>query len=272
MARIGNLSAAAEYRGVRVLARRADRAGVRRRLPRGRHRAGGARRGRPRAGGGRAARRPAPRSSARRADAPADRTLVAYASGDGVRQVLAPRDGLLGALGALLDRPGARRRGRGADRRGGRAARARAARRRGAQPDAAFEPVLRGARARRTPPPTSGCAARRGSCGCVERLGAGDAVAALRRIVAARDGCRRRRRPARAALRRGRARGDRRRRGHRRQRARRHAQGAHRRRGAHARARWRGCRSRSRAGSRCRAPSRRSSPSRSAGWRRSRCA
>jgi Protein of unknown function (DUF3352) len=38
--------------------------------------------------------------------APADRSVVAYASAAGVREVLAPRGGPLGALGALVDRPG----------------------------------------------------------------------------------------------------------------------------------------------------------------------
>jgi Protein of unknown function (DUF3352) len=44
----------------------------------------------------------------RRANAghPDERSLDAYASAAGVRQVLVPRGGLLGALGALLDRPG----------------------------------------------------------------------------------------------------------------------------------------------------------------------
>ena len=37
---------------------------------------------------------------------PPSASLDAYASAAGVRAVLAPRDGLLGALGALLDRPG----------------------------------------------------------------------------------------------------------------------------------------------------------------------
>jgi hypothetical protein len=40
------------------------------------------------------------------ADRPAGRSLDAYATAAGVRTVLAPRTGLLGALGRLLDRPG----------------------------------------------------------------------------------------------------------------------------------------------------------------------
>ena len=39
-------------------------------------------------------------------DMPEGRSLDAYASAAGVREVIAPRDGLLGALGALLERPG----------------------------------------------------------------------------------------------------------------------------------------------------------------------
>ena len=49
---------------------------------------------------------------------PDERSLDAYASAAGVREVLAPRDGLLGALGALLDRPGLTAAGASVTRRG----------------------------------------------------------------------------------------------------------------------------------------------------------
>jgi hypothetical protein len=72
---------------------------------------------------------------------PQARSLDAYASAAGVRQVLAPRDGLPGALGALLDRPGLTAVGASlsAEPRG---VRARVRLAGGAPRDAAFEPVL----------------------------------------------------------------------------------------------------------------------------------
>jgi Protein of unknown function (DUF3352) len=72
---------------------------------------------------------------------PSERSLDAYASAAGVRQALAPRDGLLGALGALLDRPGLVAAGASltAEESGVRAHLLLAG---GAPRDAAFEPVL----------------------------------------------------------------------------------------------------------------------------------
>jgi hypothetical protein len=72
---------------------------------------------------------------------PQERSLHAYASAAGVRSVLAPRDGLLGALGRLLDRPGLTAAGASltAEETGVRAHVRLAG---GAPADAAFEPVL----------------------------------------------------------------------------------------------------------------------------------
>ena len=105
VARVGNLSGAARYRGVQVLVAGASalafvgdflalgtepavRAAIDRDQGEGESLAGLA------------------GYEAALADAPAERSVAAYASAAGVREVLAPRGGLLGALGALLDRPG----------------------------------------------------------------------------------------------------------------------------------------------------------------------
>jgi len=113
--------------------------------------------------------------------APADRSLVAYASAAGVREVLAPRDGLLGALGALLDRPGLVAAGAAVTaEEGGLRAHVRLAG--GAPRDAAFEPVL----LERVP---EGAAAYLGVRGALrlapllERLGAGSALASVRDVL-----------------------------------------------------------------------------------------
>jgi hypothetical protein len=120
------------------------------------------------------------------AGAPAGRTLAAYASGDGVRQVLAPRGGPLGALGALLDRPGLEAAGGVlvAEPDGLRAQVRLAG---GAPRDAAFEPVL----LERVPEDAAAYLGVRSAARLVrlaERLGAGRAVAAIRDAVAAESG------------------------------------------------------------------------------------
>jgi hypothetical protein len=106
VARIGNLDRAAAYRGVRVLSAgptslafvRDDvlavgsEAAVRAAVDRAQ-------------GEGAALADATPYGRAT-ADRPVERTLDVYASPEGVREVLAARGGLAGALGALLDRPG----------------------------------------------------------------------------------------------------------------------------------------------------------------------
>ncbi len=105
VARIGNLSAAERYRGVRVLiAGPTALAFVGDFLAVGTEAAVRAAVDRDQGTGERLADLPAYRRAT--AGRPAERSVDAYASAAGVRTVLAPRDGLLGALGALLDRPG----------------------------------------------------------------------------------------------------------------------------------------------------------------------
>jgi len=113
--------------------------------------------------------------------APADRSVVAYASAAGVREVLAPRDGLLGVLGALLDRPALVAAGAAVTAEaGGLRTQMRLAG--GAPRDAAFEPVL----LERVP---EGAAAYLGVRGALrlarllERLGAGGALASVRDVL-----------------------------------------------------------------------------------------
>jgi hypothetical protein len=185
VARVGNLSAAQEHRGVPVLvAGRTAIAFVGDFLALGTE--------------------PAVRAAIDRADgdgepladadafaraldgAPADRSLVAYASGDGVRQVLAPRGGLLGTLGALLDRPGLVAAGGALSAEpGGLRAHVRLAG--GAPRDAAFEPVL----LERVPERAAAYLGVRGAtrlARLAERLGAEETVAALRDAAAVEAG------------------------------------------------------------------------------------
>ena len=75
------------------------------------------------------------------ADRPEERSLDAYASAAGVRTLLAQRDGPLGVLGALLDRPGLTAAGASLTAEG-RGLRARVRLAGGAPRDAAFEPML----------------------------------------------------------------------------------------------------------------------------------
>jgi hypothetical protein len=177
VARIGNLSAAVRYRGVQVLragstaiafaggflavgTEPAVRAAIDRSQGRGTALAG----------------TPAYRRVTR--GRPADRSLDAYASAVGVRSVIAPRAGLLGALGQLLDRPGLT--GAGGDvvsEAAGVRAHARLAG--GAPRGAAFEPVL----LERVPESAAAYVGVRGAARLVallERLGARRTVAALR--------------------------------------------------------------------------------------------
>jgi hypothetical protein len=180
VARIGNLSGAAQYRGVRVLVagqtalafvgdflavgtEAAVRAAV------DRHRGDGA--------------ALADVVGFRRvADgAPAARSVLAYAPANGVREVLARRDGLLGTLGVLLDRRGLDFAGAAVTaEEGGLRAHVRLAG--GAPPDAAFEPLL----LERIPEDAAAYLGIRGAprlAQLLERLGAGDAVATVRRVV-----------------------------------------------------------------------------------------
>ena len=105
VARVGNLSASKHYRGVRVLsAGPTALAFVGEFLALGSEAAVHAAIDRDAGDGEALADLPGYRRAAE--GRPAARSLDAYASADGVRDVLAARDGLLGALGALLDRPG----------------------------------------------------------------------------------------------------------------------------------------------------------------------
>jgi Protein of unknown function (DUF3352) len=181
VARIGNLSGAAQYRGVRVLvAGPTALAFVGDFLAIGTEAAVRAAVDRDQGDGGRLA----DLGAYRRADdgAPAERSVVAYASAAGVRAVLAPRDGLLGALGTLLDRPGLTAAGATITaEEDGLRARVRLAG--GAPRDAAFEPLL----LERVPEDAAAYLGVRGAPRLVrllERLGAGDAVAAVRETVA----------------------------------------------------------------------------------------
>jgi Protein of unknown function (DUF3352) len=185
VARIGNLSGAAQYRGVRVLvAGPTALAFVGDFLAIGTEAAVRAAVDREQGDGSRLADLGAYRS----ADdgAPAERSLVAYASAAGVREVLAPRAGILGALGALLDRPGLVAAGAAVTaEEGGLRARVRLAG--GAPRDAAFEPLL----LERVPEDAAAYFGVRGAARLVrllERLGAGDAVAAVREVVAVEAG------------------------------------------------------------------------------------
>ncbi len=105
VARVGNLSRAERYRGVRVLvAEETALAFTGGFLAVGTEAAVRTAIDRDQGVGDRLADLPAYR---RAFDGrPRERSLDAFASAAGVREVLAPRDGLLGALGALLDRPG----------------------------------------------------------------------------------------------------------------------------------------------------------------------
>ena len=106
---IGNRRPGAPTTAASRLERRRDRRWrSSRRLARPRPERGGARGDRPRRGRGRAL---ADATPTRRAAAgrPPAASLDAYASRDGVRGCSPPRGGLLGAVGALLDRPGSRR-------------------------------------------------------------------------------------------------------------------------------------------------------------------
>jgi len=140
VARVGNLSGAERYRGVEVLvAGPTALAFVGGFLAVGTEAAVRAAVDRDQADGEALADLPAYRRAA--AGRPAERSLDAYASPAGVRDVLAPRGGLLGALGALLDRPGLTAAGASvtAEERGLRAHVRLAG---GAPRDAGFEPVL----------------------------------------------------------------------------------------------------------------------------------
>jgi Protein of unknown function (DUF3352) len=140
VARVGNLSGAESYRGVRVLlAGPTALAFVGGFLAVGSEAAVRAVVDRDRGDGERLSELPAYRRATE--GRPGDRSLDAYASAAGVREVLAPRDGLLGALGALLDRPGLDAAGAAvtAEPRG---LRVRARLAGGAPRDAAFAPVL----------------------------------------------------------------------------------------------------------------------------------
>jgi Protein of unknown function (DUF3352) len=181
VARIGNLSGAAQYRGVRVLvAGPTALAFVGDFLAIGTEAAVRAAVDREQGDGGRLA----DLGAFRRADdgAPADRSVVAYASAAGVREVLAPRDGVLGALGALLDRPGLAAAGAAVTaEQGGLRAHVRLAG--GGPRDAAFEPLL----LERVPEDAAAYLGVRGAARLVrllERLGAGDALASVRDTVA----------------------------------------------------------------------------------------
>jgi Protein of unknown function (DUF3352) len=181
VARIGNLSGAAQYRGVRVLvAGPTALAFVGDFLAIGTEPAVRAAVDRDRGDGARLA----DLGAYRRADdgAPADRSVVAYASAAGVREVLAPRDGLLGALGALLDRPGLTAAGAAVTaEEGGLRAHVRLAG--GAPRDAAFEPLL----LERVPEDAAAYLGVRGAARLarvLDRLGAGDALASVRDTVA----------------------------------------------------------------------------------------
>ena len=140
VARVGNLSGAAEYRGTRLLVAGATaiafvgdflavgtEPAVRAAIDRA-------------AGEGP---RLADVGSYRRAlqDAPAGRSLTAWASAAGVREVLAPREGLAGTLGTLVDRPGLQAAGAALTAQDG-GLRADVHLVGGAQPDVAFAPVL----------------------------------------------------------------------------------------------------------------------------------
>jgi hypothetical protein len=181
VARIANLSAAERYRGVRVL--RAGQTalafagsflavGTEAAVHAAIDRAHGAGSGLADAPGYR-------RLVARRA---ADRSLDAYASAAGVRHVLAPRAGLLGITGRLLDRPGLSAAGAElSSEADGVRAHARLAG--GAARGAAFEPVL----LERVPEAAAAYLGVRGAArllALLEKLGAGRALQAARTALA----------------------------------------------------------------------------------------
>jgi len=185
VARVGNLSAAEEYRGVRVLlAGPTALAFVGGFLAVGTEAAVRAAVDREQGDGERLSDLDA---YERAADgAPAERSVVAYASGAGVREVLAPRDGLLGALGALLDRPGLVAAGAAVTAEAG-GLRAHVRLQGGAPRDAAFEPVL----LERVPERAAAYLGLRGAsrlARLVERLGGGDVVASVRDLLSGEAG------------------------------------------------------------------------------------
>jgi hypothetical protein len=140
IARIANLSSSRRYRGVRVLlAGPTALAFVGGFLAVGTEAAVEAAVDRAHGTGERLSELPAYRHAAE--GRPDDRSLDAYASAAGVREVLASRDGLLGTLGALLDRPGLTAAGASvsAEERG---LRARVRLAGGAPRDSSFEPEL----------------------------------------------------------------------------------------------------------------------------------
>jgi hypothetical protein len=117
---------------------------------------------------------------------PPEHSLHAYASAAGVRSVLAPRDGIAGALGALLDRPGLTAAGASltAEENGVRAHVRLAG---GAPEDAAFEPVL----LERVPEQAAAYAGVRGALRLMRvlgRLGAEDPVRRVGEAIAEEAG------------------------------------------------------------------------------------
>jgi hypothetical protein len=176
VARIGNLSRAEHYRGVRVLlAGGTAIAFVGDFLAVGTEPAVRAAVDRERGQGDRLSDQPAYRAAT--AGLPGDRSLAAYVSAAGVRTVLAPRNGVLGALGALLDRPRLVAAGASlsAEQQG---LRAHVRLTGGAPRDAAFEPVLIG----HVPEAAAAYVGVRSAlrlARVLERLGAGAALARL---------------------------------------------------------------------------------------------
>jgi hypothetical protein len=165
VARVGNLSGAGQYRGVRVLVAGptalAFAGGF---LAVGTEPAVRAAIDLEQGDGRSLAADPAYRRAA--AGRPAERSLDAYASAAGVRSVLAPRDGLPGVLGALLDRPGLTAVG-AALTAGEEGLRAHVRLAGGAPGDAAFEPVL----LERVPEQAAAYAGVRGALRLVRVLG-----------------------------------------------------------------------------------------------------
>jgi hypothetical protein len=181
VARIGNLSGAAQYRGERVLvAGPTAVAFVGDFLAIGTEAAVRAAIDRDQGDGARLSDLAAYEHAAD--GAPAERSILAYASAAGVREVLVPRDGLLGTLGALLDRPGLVAAGAAVTAEaGGLRAHVRLAG--GAPRDAAFEPVL----LERVPEDAAAYLGVRGAlrlARLLERLGAGGALGSVRDVLA----------------------------------------------------------------------------------------
>jgi Protein of unknown function (DUF3352) len=113
---------------------------------------------------------------------PADRSVVAYASAAGVREVLGSRAGLPGTLAALLERPGLVAAGGAVTAEAG-GLRAHVRLTGGAPRDAAFEPLL----LERIPEAAAAYLGVRGAPRLVrllERLGAGGLVSAVRQVSA----------------------------------------------------------------------------------------